>query len=99
MASEQTKKKTQKQSLEQLKETITQLKEVTEGIIQKVKNIESVVDIENNKALDKIDPESGNPVNSKAVVDYLEEKLTKTYAVIAKDICAIQDGESRSNSK
>lgn len=92
MATDLTKKQANKKSVEQLKETITQLKDVTEGIIEKVKTLESAIEKEGVKTLDQIDTESGNPVSSKAVVSYLEKKLTETYAVIAKDICAIQDG-------
>lgn len=99
MATEETKKKTKKQSVEQLRETITQLKDVTESIIQKVKNLESIVGEEDKKILDQIDTNSQNPVNSQAVVDYLEKRLSQSYAVIAKDICAIQDGKETDFSK
>ena len=100
MATEQsTTTTTKKLSLVSLQETINQLKEVTDTILQKTKELESSIEKSSQKPLDEINTNSEESVNSKAVVNYIEERLTKLYSVIAKDICAIQDGKDRQSLK
>ena len=100
MATEQsTTTTTKKLSLVSLQETINQLKEVTDTILQKTKELESSIVKSSQKPLDEINTNSEESVNSKAVVNYIEERLTKLYSVIAKDICAIQDGKDRQSLK
>lgn len=100
MATEQsTTTTTKKLSLVSLQDTINQLKEVTDTIIQKTKDLEASIEEIDKEPLEQIDTESTSPVNSKAVVNYIEERLTKLYAIIAKDICAIQDGKQLEQPK
>ena len=92
---------TNSDSLDQFKDTMNQLKEITDQLVQKVKVLETSVNDETKNTINTIEQGAPNPVNSQAVLNYIEKRLTETYAMIAKDICNIQDGikEWEENSK